>query len=478
MKMRWWNVVMALSCVLFGLSLCSCGGSLTRYSPAAPAKPAGLVATAGSKQVALSWTAADNAASYNVYYSTSPGVTKSNGTKFATPSSTSSVVTGLENGTTYYFVVTAVNSAGESDESNQVSAAPVASSAFSQADLTGVWNFNALVAGSNARWMRGKLSIDATGTVSFSDFRDSSGNTTPPAGFLSVLYLDATGQVRDSASGAASFRGSISSRLNMVAGVSGAGADTMIAILQRQESGVSFSDADLQGFGNAGGGARRFVYHQVSSGSTQEWEYAVGQIGSDQTIQYATFLAPSNPVTPGKKASRMSMSSSDGIVAESRQTGVSPQPALVIDRGVMSADKSVLIATATDTSGANPRHVLRIYQFININTNDTNTLALADLSGVYRTARLTVGSALLTASGLLRFDATGAALYSSWLDSTNSSALPSGFSVTMDTVDTKTGILTNGADSSFHGKLSYFKDMLVATMNDSAGNSSLLIGLK
>jgi len=34
--------------------------------------------------------------------------------------------TGLANGKTYYFVVTAVNAAGESSESNQVSATPKA----------------------------------------------------------------------------------------------------------------------------------------------------------------------------------------------------------------------------------------------------------------------------------------------------------------------------------------------------------------
>ncbi|MFN2513923.1 MAG: fibronectin type III domain-containing protein [Pyrinomonadaceae bacterium] len=90
--------------------------------PTPPAAPTGLTATAGNAQVALSWTASSGATSYNVKRSTTsggpyttiaPGVT--------TTSYTDASVT---NGTTYYYVVTAVNSTGESANSNQASATP------------------------------------------------------------------------------------------------------------------------------------------------------------------------------------------------------------------------------------------------------------------------------------------------------------------------------------------------------------------
>lgn len=56
-----------------------------------------------------------------MYFATSPGVTKTSVTKIASVTSPY-VQTGLAAGTTYYYVVTAVNSAGESATSAQASA--------------------------------------------------------------------------------------------------------------------------------------------------------------------------------------------------------------------------------------------------------------------------------------------------------------------------------------------------------------------
>jgi fibronectin type 3 domain-containing protein len=89
--------------------------------PQPPAAPTGLSPTAGNAQVALTWNASSGATSYNVLRSTTSGAEVPIATGVTTPSYTD---TGLANGTTYFFVVQAVNSAGTSGNSNEVSATP------------------------------------------------------------------------------------------------------------------------------------------------------------------------------------------------------------------------------------------------------------------------------------------------------------------------------------------------------------------
>lgn len=87
-----------------------------------PAAPAGVIASGGANQSSISWSAVSGATSYNIYYATTSGVTKTSGAKI-TNAATPYTQTGLAAGTTYYYIVTAVNSAGESAASAQASAA-------------------------------------------------------------------------------------------------------------------------------------------------------------------------------------------------------------------------------------------------------------------------------------------------------------------------------------------------------------------
>ncbi|MFM2297009.1 MAG: hypothetical protein RL117_716 [Verrucomicrobiota bacterium] len=86
-----------------------------------PAAPSGLTATASEGQVSLSWSAIAGATSYVVKQSLS-----ANGpfTAVAAPTGTSHTATGLTNGTTYFYTVSAVNIAGEGAASTVVSATP------------------------------------------------------------------------------------------------------------------------------------------------------------------------------------------------------------------------------------------------------------------------------------------------------------------------------------------------------------------
>jgi len=96
---------------------------ITGGTVAAPAAPTNLTASAGNAQVSLSWTGSSGATSYNIYRSTSSGGEGS--TPYLTGVTTTSFTdTGVSNGTTYYYEVTAVNSGGESGESKEASATP------------------------------------------------------------------------------------------------------------------------------------------------------------------------------------------------------------------------------------------------------------------------------------------------------------------------------------------------------------------
>jgi fibronectin type 3 domain-containing protein len=105
----------------------SANSSEASAKPAAPAQapnaPTALMATAGNAQVSLSWSASATATSYNVKRSTTSGGPY---TKISSPSTTNFIDTGLANGITYFYVVSAVNSTGESANSTQTSATPAA----------------------------------------------------------------------------------------------------------------------------------------------------------------------------------------------------------------------------------------------------------------------------------------------------------------------------------------------------------------
>src|SRR6266436_2786574 len=72
-------------------------------------------------QVTLSWSVSTGATSYHIKRSTTNG---SGYAQISAPATTGYIDTGLTNGTTYYYIVTALNTAGESANSNQTSATP------------------------------------------------------------------------------------------------------------------------------------------------------------------------------------------------------------------------------------------------------------------------------------------------------------------------------------------------------------------
>lgn len=129
-----------ISCVV---SLLSCGGGGGDKTPTSPTPsfnsstssaqtfgaPQNLTASPGNTSATLTWSPVAGATSYYVYYATEPNILSKNIASFQNGTWIKNVappyvVTSLQNNKTYYFVVTAVNSAAESTQSNEVSATP------------------------------------------------------------------------------------------------------------------------------------------------------------------------------------------------------------------------------------------------------------------------------------------------------------------------------------------------------------------
>ena len=91
-----------------------------------PAQPTGVSAVPGTAKVTISWSSASNATSYAVYDATTSGAEAYSGTPActATAPTTTCTVTGLTNGTTYFFTVEAVDATGSSAPSTEVHATP------------------------------------------------------------------------------------------------------------------------------------------------------------------------------------------------------------------------------------------------------------------------------------------------------------------------------------------------------------------
>jgi fibronectin type 3 domain-containing protein len=147
----------------------------------APTAPTNLAASPGNAQVGLSWTASSGATSYNIYRGTSSG---NETTTVATGvTGTSYTDTGLNNGTMYYYRITATNSYGTSGYSNEASATPTAGGGGGQQivglqyQTNGSPAIGSLSAGvvSQSGWNSSSLPYVVNGTYSVSNLLTSTG---------------------------------------------------------------------------------------------------------------------------------------------------------------------------------------------------------------------------------------------------------------------------------------------------------------
>ena len=90
------------------------------------ASPTEVSAEAGNGKVTIRWNGVTGAESYSIYMSGSEGTSKKNFDGRRSTTATSYSWAGLTNGTSYYFVVTALKKDKESSDSKEVTATPKA----------------------------------------------------------------------------------------------------------------------------------------------------------------------------------------------------------------------------------------------------------------------------------------------------------------------------------------------------------------
>jgi autotransporter-associated beta strand protein len=117
--------------------------------------PADVLATAGYNQVFLSWKALTGAISYNVERSLVSGQEATIATGVT---NLTYIDSGLTTGVTYYYRISAVDSAGETPNSPEVSAMPLAPASLLSGEVAGYWPFtNANNLGADASGLGNKL---------------------------------------------------------------------------------------------------------------------------------------------------------------------------------------------------------------------------------------------------------------------------------------------------------------------------------
>ena len=133
------NILYIILILFFSLTVISCAKKSSNDNTTTTlSAPSGLTAAGAASQVTLDWTAVSGASSYTVYWDNATGVSSSSTaiTSVSTENYTHS--TGC-NGTTFYYKVAAVNSAGTGSLSSEVNATTegtIDGTAFSPVELT------------------------------------------------------------------------------------------------------------------------------------------------------------------------------------------------------------------------------------------------------------------------------------------------------------------------------------------------------
>jgi fibronectin type 3 domain-containing protein len=416
--------------------------------PELPSDPTGVTGTAGAASATITWEPVLGA-SYNIYWSTSPGVTTATETKVTGAISPASVP-NLIRGVPYYFVVTAENAAGESGVSNEVTVTPNAPvPIFSQADLAGTWNVRVLRTAPTPGWYSALMDVDNSGEVTI---RESGGNLSPPD--VSALSVESgtgmlAGVVKENgAINNPTFHGKMSSRKNLIVGISTKGTSIALHVYVKRDPGISYSSVDIAN--------KSFGYQRIYIGSSHNWETAAGSTDASGRITLTSKEDSSGPLgTPPPNYAMFSITGSGVVTIPDNESTFS---------GVMTSDKNTIVGTSTDGGG---KYSLRVIQMRG------QAYTQADLEGVNVAYALHSLATPRWARGTWSTNLSGNVTVLDIVNSDGSTDLPSPWTHTIDAQGNVTRSAWSGGGK-VQGMLSYGKDLMVEA-GDYIGGASMVI---
>lgn len=292
------NVPMAAG-VTAGLAVCAHNNSAINMSTfdnvslieSVPGAPTGLTATAGDGEVTLNWSQLPGATSYNVKRATLNG-----GPYTTIASSTTATFTDTDvvNGQTYYYVVSALDTAGEGPESVQVTALPAAVPVIAH------WSFDS-----------GALTVsggDITGAADSTGNHDMSvganvGGANGVSGSLNSIPIPSSQSVPGEFGQGLTLTGNGSSgnfltfpNLTELMAASSPTGYTISLWVKTSSSSISSYASGLADWGNASSGARYTYTFGLYSSTAVRAQARYGTSGSDN-IYYQT---PTATVSDGQ----------------------------------------------------------------------------------------------------------------------------------------------------------------------------------
>jgi hypothetical protein len=319
---------------------------------------------------------------------------------------------------------------------------------FTQADLTGTWDAIFFGTGSDSGWSHYALNINSSGAITVTSGLDSTGDTTVPSAGSITWAISASGVVSEGgAGGDISFHGRMSSNKLLVIGTVGipSGSAALLRVF-RKRTGTAFSSADLAN--------KTFTWHSLRTGTDNNWYYGAGTTDASGAVTITSEVGPAGPQTPGTVGT-FSVSSS-GIVTNSSDTTA---------YGLLTDDKKVIFTI--DGSSNNVGLI--------VITITGQTYTQSDYAGTlnFSAIRNTVPNPFW-AYGVSSADAAGNGTYLSYTDSVGG-ATPANFTRVLSS----SGVLSDPADVTYHGQMSYNKDISVRTNTSaSSGRYGLTIGFK